>query len=470
MKRNWFWLWVWVGGLLWLCAPALAQEPPIHVDAVEPPQGQPGEELTLLIHGGGFGDARQVQVIIAGIEVREARIESDEAITAQILIPADAPPGPRPVEVVASFGPGEEFVAELAAGFSVIEAPFPPGPPQLYEVSPSQVARGSEAELTLIGENLTPETTVIIGGEGVEVYDWTMVDASRLIVHVGVHPDAAPGPRLVVVETAAGLAELPGGLIVAEEAPLPGPTPTTEPTPVPSTGTGGGDGGSLVLLSGGALLVWTLGFVVGRALTLRSRLTWQQLALWQWQLEASTRLPEPKKACTWTCKADASTDLLKRWQVTTLRLTPLPVAGGKTPPARQVSGKALTPLNEAARIEHLLEDEEHIRRRIAPVAQALLREILAWGEAGQSPAAIRLDVRLAREIKWGFRLYHCRAKGQNLVWKEMKKWKGALHQPGGRFLGVLQGPRADEEDFARRAQTEIEALLLQLVKGVRFKL
>ena len=50
------------------------------------------------------------------------------------------------------------------------------------------------------------------------------------------------------------------------------------------------------------------------------------------------------------------------------------------------------------------------------------------------------------------------------------KWNGTLHQPGGEYLGVLRGPSAGEPDFTIRAREELEGFLLQLVKGVRFKL
>jgi hypothetical protein len=222
-------------------------------------------------------------------------------------------------------------------------------------------------------------------------------------------------------------------------------------------------------LTGGALLIWMVGFAVGRAVTLRSRLTWKRLAELQWQLEARTKLPEPKQACTWTCQADVAADLLHRWEVKALQLTPLPVSGGKTPPARQVAGEALKPLNEAARIEHILEDEERTGRRLAPVVDALLQQILAWGREGPTPAAIRVDARLAREIKCGFHLYHCEQTAKALSWARRKTWKRSLHQPAGDCLGVLRGPMADEVDFAARMREELEALLLKLIKGVRFK-
>jgi hypothetical protein len=108
-----------VGSSVLIALPALAQEP-IYLRAVEPSEGRPGEELQLTVWGGGFGDAQQVGLVITDLEVWNVWIESDEAIMADVFIPEDAPPGPRPVEVMVVFGPDGEFVAGLEAGF------FPP--------------------------------------------------------------------------------------------------------------------------------------------------------------------------------------------------------------------------------------------------------------------------------------------------------------------------------------------------------
>jgi len=101
--------------------------------------------------------------------------------------------------------------------------------------------------------------------------------------------------------------------------------------------------------------------------------------------------------------------------------------------------------------------------------EALLQQILAWKREGQTPASIRMDARLARGIKCGFGLYHCEKGDKGLEWTERKRWKRTLHQPGGECLGVLRGPMAGESDFAARMREELEALLLKLIKGVRFR-
>ena len=212
------------------------------------------------------------------------------------------------------------------------------------------------------------------------------------------------------------------------------------------------------------------GVAIGRALTLRTQLTWKRTAQVQWQVEAETELPEAKKMCTWACRAKVTADMLKGWQVTGLEVTPYPQPGGKSPPAKRVVGKILDPLTEAAQPQNLLEGEAETRQRVVHVAQALLDQILAWEQEGRTPASIRVDARLTRDIKCQFKLYHCEQAGAKLDWVDSGiKWTGTLHRPGGEYLGVLRGPTAGEPDFAGRARRELEDLLVQLVKSVRFK-
>ena len=111
-----------------------------------------------------------------------------------------------------------------------------------------------------------------------------------------------------------------------------------------------------------------------------------------------------------------------------------------------------------------------IRQRVGQVTEALLDQVLAWEGDGKTPASIRVDARLARDIKCQFKLYHCQQVGPKPDWVDSGiKWTGALHRPGGKCLGVLRGPTAGEPDFAGRARQELEDLLVQLVKSVRFK-
>ena len=220
-----------------------------------------------------------------------------------------------------------------------------------------------------------------------------------------------------------------------------------------------------------AVVLFALGIVTGRRLILKSRMKWKKRAELQWQLEAETELPEPTEACTWACKVKASTELLERWKVLTLQLKPLSVPSVKTSQAKQVKGEILEHLNEAARLQYVLDDKDSMHQHIQPVAEALLEQILEWKKEGKSPASVKLTAYLERNIKCEYRLYHCEETTSGPKWKDSKKkWRGTLHQPANEFMGVLKGPDAREPDFIARAGEELEDFLLKLIKGIRIKL
>jgi hypothetical protein len=454
------------GSLVAIGVPAWAQEP-VYLRAVEPSEGWPGEELEVTLWGGGFAEAREIRPIIGDVQVLETRIESDEVIALRIFIPEDVAPGWRPVEVVVVFGPNEEFVARLDEGFLVLEREPQPAP-VVDGVEPQEVQPGSQVDLRVFGVHFLPDAWVEIGGGGILVHGVEYINSEQLLAIIEVEEEASPGWREVVVINPGDQAgALSRALEVTGEVPPPGPAPTLSPSPTPTV-----DGDVPIWVwAGSAAALLGLGAAVGRALTLRTRLTWERSAQAQWQLKATTELPEPTKACTWACKAQATADLLKRWQVTALQLTPLPQPSGRTPPVKRVEGQVLDRLTEATHLQYALEDEAQTRRRVAPVVDALVERILAWEAEGQTPASIRVDARLRRDVECEFRLYHCQASGATLDWVDSGvKWKGTLHQPGGEYLGVLRGPTAGEEDFAARAREELEGFLLQLIKGVRFKI
>jgi hypothetical protein len=452
-----------VGNLVVIALPARAQEP-IYLEAVEPSEGNPGQELELTLWGGGFGSAQEVRLAMGDIEVLDAWIESDEAIMVHAFIPDDAPPGPRPIEVVAVFGSNEEFAAGLDEGFFVLEGRSQTSP-VVDGVEPQRVWRSSRVELNVFGSDFLPEAWVEIGGAGVLVNGVEFISSEHLLAIIEVEEEASTGWREVVVINPGDQTDgLQNALRVEGEVPPSGPSPT--PTP-PSNG-----GVPPWVWAGVAAVLLGLGGIIGRVLTLRTRMTWKRTAQLQWQLEATTELPEPKNACTWACKAQVTTELLKRWKVTALELTPLPLPSGKTLLVKRVNeGEILNRLTEATQPQYVLEDEARTRQRVAPVVNALLEQILTWKKEGQTPASIKVDACLTRDVKCEFKLYHCEIAGVELDWVDSGlKWKGTLHQPGGEYLGVLRGPTAGETDFTTRAREELEGFLLQLVKGVRFKL
>lgn len=242
-----------IGAWMFTAKPGHAQSQ-VRLDAVEPPEGQPGQQLELTLLGAGFGGAGEVQVLIGELEVMGAEVLSDDRVLARVYIPEIAPPGPRPVEVVAVFGENEEFRDGLEVGFWVQEPDRPPPgtepppeqppqpPPQapqlqaqvnLRAVEPPEGHPGQELELTLSGNGFPVDCVrcqaqVVIGG--FDVQDVRVETNERIVARVRIPEDAPPGPRAVEVHVflearELALAQLAGGFVV-----LQGPEPPPPPT------------------------------------------------------------------------------------------------------------------------------------------------------------------------------------------------------------------------------------------------
>ena len=136
---------------LLMTASAWAQESPVTVESIMPSEGQPGQELEVTLNGSGFAEANEVHLVVGELEVLESWIISDRQMGAIFYIPEGAQPGPRDVELIANFGPEEEFPAVLFEGFTVLgfEAPPPeesppPEPPfpEDFDHPPDQLDGG----------------------------------------------------------------------------------------------------------------------------------------------------------------------------------------------------------------------------------------------------------------------------------------------------------------------------------------
>lgn len=118
-----------------LVASTQFQEFPVYLSSISPTTGLPGQKMELTLFGQGFDEANEVRLFIGELEILDLWVVSNEQMGAIIYIPENIRPGPRDVEVVAVYGPNEEFPASLAGGFNVLEAAvLPPDeipPPEL---------------------------------------------------------------------------------------------------------------------------------------------------------------------------------------------------------------------------------------------------------------------------------------------------------------------------------------------------
>lgn len=475
-----FWLALLLFGCLAVVGGVLAQEDVIQLERIEPAEGRPGSELTINIIGRGFSQAEDVVVYIEGVEVLGAEVISDEQVTARILIPTGARPGPRTL-IVDAIVEGTRVRVGVEPGFTVLSGgSLPPEQPlALFGVEPPEVVAGSEGEVRIFGQGFAVAEDLELAVEGVDVLATSVESDDMMLATIAVPEDAPEGPRAVILTaTIEGLpqrASLEPGLLVVSQAGLPIPV-----QPAPTIPTSQPDGAALpfwawllllFLFSGAALLAGLGGgALLGRWLTLRARPGWTQQAKLQWQLEAVKELPAPQRACQWACQASVSTDLLQRWQVTALDLTPLPVGSG-TPQPVSVTGEALNPLNDLTGLSSLVLRESDLRLRLAPVVAALQRQVMAWGQAGQSPAAIQVAARMAGPVEANYGLYHCRQTAQGLSWGDqpLLKWSGSLDRPGGEDLGVIRGPKAGEPEYPARLMGELEDCLVALVSAARLR-
>lgn len=425
-----------------------AQQGPVDFDNLEPSAGTPDSELEVTLFGSNFEVIEDFDVIIDGVDIFDRQIVSSDAIRLGIYILQDAPPGPKQVEIFYQ-ADNTPFQAVLEDGFFIFEPEDMPfaAPVQLFAVDPPEGSPGEAFDIFLVGEGFAPADDFGVNVEGVEIIDLERESSEVIRANIFIPEDAPPGPRLVEVVIVRDGEPFGTGLeegfqvLSAQQFPLNQPPNWVWPIIV-------------VLFSGAS-------FTVGRFLNLRAKILWQQQAKLQWQLQAKWSKPQkPTKACEWVCEKTASVSR-DRWKVTRIMLTPLPVKG-KTPPRRSVSGNVLDPLNRLVKNDNLPQEEK--RRNLAGLLNALVAEINAWEQAGQSPASIRLDAALVGAVDIKFNLYHGRQTNKGLAWSHsLLEWKGKLNQPGGEHLGVLRGPTTGEANFAARVRAGLEECLLDLV-------
>lgn len=448
-----------------------AQEGPVVLGGLEPDAGFLDTEIEVRIVGSGFELPEEIDLFIDDVVVMGLEIENDDTLRAALYIPPDAAPGTK--EVILSYVlDATPFRAMLPGGFIVLPPRERPAAPlELFAVEPDSGLPDTEMEIRLLGSGFDSPGELSVNIEGVEIWDQGVEADQQLAVTIYIPPDAPPGPRWVDVERVeedgtSDAAFLEQGFNIM---------PPDRP-PVSTGGdrqiSGGGQPGLWVgvIWPLATILLMVVSYALGRGMALHSKLSWTEKAKLQWRQEASTKLPPARQACEWACKATGGANLLNRWQVKRLELTPLQVKG-KTPSRRVVDNKngALDALNDLTNIADALRSPEAVRARLAGVVDAILAQILAWEQEGQSPASVRLDARLAGAVDATYGLYHCHQTRSGLSWgdKPLLKWNGKLSQPAGECLGVLRGPTAGEADFSARARREIEACLLDLLDSVR---
>ena len=452
--------------------PAAAQDAPVQLESVFPPELPAGIEHLIVVTGSGFEAAAIESVTLDDLEVGQVQVVADDVLHVDVAIPGEAAPGSREL-VVSGQADGQPFTVALEAGLFVLPPDAASAGVALTAVEPPVVEPGAATELRLLGSGFSLAEQLEVTVEGIEVSGMSVFDDGELRLKVMVPDDAPPGHRAIVVNATVGgvteTARLDQGVVVASAGAEAGPTSgSANQDDRPAVGLAIPRWALILLgmLFFGLVLLFGLlaGILVG-AFLLGGRHDWRRQARQRWQVAARVTLPEAHQPGAWACQMTPHPQLDERWAVRALRLTPLP-SGANTPAARTISGPTLERLNDLAQLP---DDQARLRRALVPVAEALVAEALAWNEAGQAPAALRLDVELAQPLSARFALYQVRQTDDGLAWSEAPRlsWRARLDQGAQPHLGVVRGPAAGESVYAVRLQQELTDLLVDLVRAAK---
>ncbi len=343
--------------VLWAAGLLLAQSP-IGLDAVEPREGRPGQEMQVRLYGHGLGSARRVNLSMDEIQVLETHVVSDEEMDATIRIPDDAPPGPRRVEVMADFGPNEQFAAELPDGFVVLEIPATP----------------------VSGQNQPPPSPM--PGENEPL------------------PTPMPG------ENEPSPTPMPG-----ENEPPPKPMPgENEPS---ATEEGGGLGVLLLLLSAVLLGVGAISLTLRRRRAARRR---------EWESYATDQeLPQSCQKGSHFVRREKMKIKPGRWKVTGLTVTLYDALRGEEGTVHEVPPEVVKKLDKAARRRLLRGDSSSRGQEVEEIARELMALILAWQSLSLAKEDIFLKARLeGGKAEVTYVRYHC--AGSPGQWRKQDGW------------------------------------------------
>lgn len=345
-----------------------------------------------------------------------------------------------------------------------------PPPLRLEAIEPAEGEPGQRLSLTLWGEGFNPEMEVFLG-DGIVEEGREFIDDGTLRLEVRIVADAPPGFRAVEIwhpETDQR-AVLPQGFFV--RGAVAEPTPP-EPFPIPPRveENGGIPWGIIGPLAG---LLGLIGVSVTAYLGLdaarRGRVARQQKEMEQWQDEAQQELPRQ-------CRPGARLPIIGRkvrsdtWAIVHLVFAVQASAAGQPyDDQHTVGGKIVQRLNEIVALHQRTNDEDRLRRMVAPLAKELARLLWVWTQKESRDRPIAVEAKVEGQVTYTFKLYECQKTGQGNRWKEIKDWEGAIKETDTLVAGELAGPLAGErkDRFQGRAAEALIEPLLRLTSEVR---
>jgi hypothetical protein len=201
-----------------LCASVAAQLKPPSLTGFSPTQGAPGSTVTIIFSGSSFVP-RAMSLNFSpnqGLTVTKLQVLSPTQISATVQIDATAQPGNRQIILIDA-----DHNLPIATPFAITSpAPPPPPPtcppgtaacgqpappktPALREFTPLQGTQGTTVTMTLTGVNFSsPASLQFAPTSGMTVQSTTVINPNQIQAIVNIAPNAALGPRGVVLTQA----------------------------------------------------------------------------------------------------------------------------------------------------------------------------------------------------------------------------------------------------------------------------
>ena len=203
-----------------------------------------------------------------------------------------------------------------------------------------------------------------------------------------------------------------------------------------------------------------IALIISRTITIRRRNEWQEKAGEEEPLQTC-------KPCTHYCrKIELELEPALR-KITYLSFGVSDPISGEQSKERQVKGELVAGLNTAVMAHHRRETPEKLLEQVAPLAHALLQQIMEWLRVESASKDVFVTGHLeGGKVTCQFILYHCKRRGTVDVWAEEEKWKATIRSEHVEFVGTLQGMEPAEFGIPEQIESDLTWLLKMFIEKV----
>jgi hypothetical protein len=210
-------------------------------------------------------------------------------------------------------------------------------------------------------------------------------------------------------------------------------------------------------------VVVTLGVVGGIIFTIRKirrRNEWQEKA-------KEEEPPETCQPCTRYCRKIELELEPALQKITHLSFGASDPVSGEQSKEIQGKGELVDGLNKAVMAHRRREKPEKLQEQVAPLAHALLQQIMEWLHGELSPRDIFVTGHMeGGKVTCRFILYHCKRRGTVNAWEEDAKWKATIKCERDEFVGTLRGMEPTELGIPEQVAPDLTRLLMQFIEKV----